>query len=234
MAHPALLSPRLVAYHAGTLADAQTCRTPASAYARERRILKAYKAQLFAADLDALLLECFPDKRTLKQIAAAEDRLQYEVPELIEKLQWDEQPAIEAMLTEGDLVGTIRAVLTLERVLLQREQPNTAPDDLGHIKAAGMGCISSQNYGKLHPGARAEHRRAAKLHTDVEPLQSVSTPVTPITQETPPTPVAPITPVVNTLNAWPHAGCAVCPGPALRSNSPKAKARKRLQFEYRR
>ncbi|MCC3159694.1 hypothetical protein LJ737_20805 [Hymenobacter sp. 15J16-1T3B] len=147
----ALSSPTTTA-RAGSLADAQQAPTPASAYAREQRILKAYKRQLFAADLDALLLQCFPDKRTAKQLAAAEDRLQYEVPELIEKLTWEEQPAIEALLLAGDFVGCVFAVLKLERTLLQREQPNTAPKDDGHAKAAGLGKISSENYGKLHPG----------------------------------------------------------------------------------
>lgn len=128
--------------------------TPASAFARERRILSAYRLQLYAptTDSDHLIAEVFGPRKPGKQLNAAEERLDYEVPELIERLHWDEQQQVEELLQQGALADCIRAVLKLERRLLQREAPRTAPDDSGHARAAGLGRISSENYGRLHPG----------------------------------------------------------------------------------
>lgn len=128
--------------------------TPASAYARERRILTMYTALLYAATTDTaeLITQVLGPKKPGKQMNAAEDRLDYEVPELLERLRWDEQAEAEALLVAGDLAGCIRFALKLEWSLLKRERPNTAPDDTAHARAAGLGKISSQNYGKLHPG----------------------------------------------------------------------------------
>ncbi|KAA9333389.1 hypothetical protein F0P96_10495 [Hymenobacter busanensis] len=115
--------------------------TPASAYALEQRLQRAYRQALFAADLDTLLVACFGEGLRRKQVHAAEERLQYEVPELIARMDADELPEAAAALDALPLADFVGHVLKLERHLLQREAElaTDRPDDKGHCRAAGLG-----------------------------------------------------------------------------------------------
>ncbi|NVO33224.1 hypothetical protein [Hymenobacter lapidiphilus] len=111
-----------------------------------------------------------PDSVKLRD--AREERIYDDVPELIRCFRPDEQPALALLLLPMgtnplDLAGAVSLVLTQERRMLQREAPSqtlhrlsdaaravgaVTLDDAAHCRAAGLGRISSQNYGRLHPG----------------------------------------------------------------------------------
>lgn len=144
-----------------------TAPTPAAAYALEQRILRAYRRLLhqqteeeYQQLVSELVQGVMKPRKTLsradsrKLADAREERIYDDVPELIQLLRWDEQqPLADLLLCDTpDLAGAVTLVLSKERPLLQREAPPATPDDAGHARAAGLGRLSSQNYGKLHPG----------------------------------------------------------------------------------
>jgi hypothetical protein len=143
--------------------------TPASAYVREQRILRAYHRALHTITEEAyqhlvarLAEGCMRPTRnadrkpSTKLQEAREERIYDDIPELIQCLGWDEQQELYDLLVqpEPDLYAVITLVLSKERILLQREPEYTGPADLGHAKAAGLGKISSQNYGILARSAK--------------------------------------------------------------------------------
>lgn len=145
--------------------------TPASAYVREQRILRAYRQALHSITEEAyqhlvarLAEGCMRPTRnaerkpSTKLQQAREERIYDDVPELILSLHWDEQQELYDVLVkpEPDLYAAITIVLSRERILLQREPEYTGPADLGHAKAAGLGKLSSQNYGALRRAAKQE------------------------------------------------------------------------------
>lgn len=150
-------SPQAKSLRGAVLAGA--CITPASAFTREQRMLARYYQLLYALPTDAegLMNTIWGPGLTRKQMygdAATDgkiDRLDHAVPDLIKILLPDEQPPVEKLLNAGDLVGTIRYLLAQERALTTRELSSKAPNDEGHARAAGLGYLSSVNYGRQHP-----------------------------------------------------------------------------------
>ncbi|GAB3303571.1 hypothetical protein [Hymenobacter tenuis] len=116
--------------------------TPASAYALEQDLKKAYReVSREWWDLDRLILACF-GPRTGKRLAAAEDRLQYEVPELLERMSPAELQVAAHVFCQGTLVGFIWHVLSQERTIQHRlgeGNCSTRLSDDSHAKAAGLG-----------------------------------------------------------------------------------------------
>lgn len=132
--------------------------TPASAYAREARMLTRYRELLYDAntDVEALMAQVWGPNLTERQKWGNDgtdgrvDRLDYNVPDLLQRLKWDEQAEAEALLLEGNLLGCIRWVLAKERTLLQRENdPRLLLNDDWRLKAAGLGRLGREAYG--HP-----------------------------------------------------------------------------------
>ncbi|WP_125921827.1 hypothetical protein [Hymenobacter lapidarius] len=130
--------------------------TRTQAYTRERRLLALYTRHLYAlsTDTDALLLALFGPNLSAKRLAAATDRLDYDVPALLQKLRYEEQEEVLALLSADtpDLVAVARAVLRQERKLLQREPLAVLLNDEPQYRAAGLGRLTSENYGRLRPG----------------------------------------------------------------------------------
>lgn len=157
--------------------------TPASAYTRERRILEAYTAQLYAQEPEALMRAVWGKKLTDRQMYGGEllangrirrahkpgriDRLDEDVPDLIRQLRPDEQEPIEALLLAGDLVGCIKKLLGQYRGGARRdtdarlseykhdqtradweEDPRQYHNDGWRIKAAGLGRLTREAYGR--------------------------------------------------------------------------------------
>jgi hypothetical protein len=131
--------------------------TPASAYARQQHLLEAYTEVLYTWwDPEALYLACFGDlaarptksgtpptaRAITKRIQAAEDRLGYEVPELIERLTPEELEAAATVFCEQTLAHFILHILGQERTVQHRLQDgncSTRLSDDSHAKAAGLG-----------------------------------------------------------------------------------------------
>ncbi len=128
----------------------------ASAYTLTRHLLDAYTEQLYSWwSPEDLYLACFGDYATRptrkgttpppavvnKRTQALEDRVGYEVPELIGRMSLEElQSATSVLLTET-LAHFILHVLGQERTIQYRlDSPaSTRLKDDGHAKAAGLG-----------------------------------------------------------------------------------------------
>lgn len=151
---------------------------PASAYAREQRMLARYSDLLYGPEMeDVEVLMCrIWGPLTPLQMYGKEgnegriDRLDYVVPDLIRLLRPDEQPPVEALLNAGDLPGAIRHLLSQERTLKKREHdPNLKLSD--NARTAGLGRLSSESYGKLHPGYQFRlFRMEAPAKAAVKPM----------------------------------------------------------------
>jgi hypothetical protein len=113
---------------------------PASAYVLECKMLRAYDRLLRAADLDSLIAACFGERLSASKAAAADERLQYAMPELLQKLKPEQQaPFAEWLLGEApDLPAAVRELIRLENAL-HRPQPLNTKEDNWRVKAAGMG-----------------------------------------------------------------------------------------------
>lgn len=127
------------------------------AYAREQRLLRAYTQHLYAltTDTDALIAACFGEGLSGKRLDAAYERLDEDVPELIRSMRYDEQEEVELLLRTPCfhcLVKIVGLVLKQERKLIQREPVQVLLNDEPQYRAAGLGRITSENYGRLRPG----------------------------------------------------------------------------------
>jgi hypothetical protein len=132
-----------------------------SPYVLEQKLLRAYSRLLLAADLDQLITATLGPKRTQTQREAADERLEYVMPELIQKL-WPEQqaPLAELLLGESpDLASAITYLISLERNLTHRdEDPRLNINDDARLKAAGLGRLTQANYRKTHDPANPSAR----------------------------------------------------------------------------
>lgn len=121
-----------------------SCPTPAAAYRLQQELRKAYREVLFQWwSLDALVVCCF-GPRTGKRLQAMEDRLQYEVPELLERLSLEELRVAASVFYSQTLVGFVWHILAQERTV-QHRLGNRYHDqhiDAGHAKAAGLGWVN--------------------------------------------------------------------------------------------
>lgn len=90
-----------------------------SPYVLECRMLKAYRRLLLACDLDQLIAEAFGPNLSPSKAAAADDRLEYAMPELIQKLAPKQQASVAALLLSEtpDLPGVVRELVRLENGL---------------------------------------------------------------------------------------------------------------------
>ena len=150
--------------------------TPASAYARECRLQARYAALLYAPDCDpeVLMRQIWGPSLTHKQMYGSRagnpgkiDRLDEEVPDAIRQLRPDEQGPIEQLLTAGDLVATVKKLLGQYRGGARRdtdprlseykhdqaradfeEDPRQYHNDGWRIKAAGLGRLTREAYGR--------------------------------------------------------------------------------------
>ena len=150
--------------------------TPGSAYTRERRLLASYAALLYAptCDPEELMRQVWGPHLTPAQMYGSRagnpgkiDRLDDEVPEAIKQLRPEEQEAIEALLLAGDLVGTVKRLLGHYRGGARRdtdprlseykheqtraeweEDPRQWHNDGWRIKAAGLGRLTREAYGR--------------------------------------------------------------------------------------
>lgn len=116
-------------------------RAPASAYALERHLLQAYQEVLFHWwDLDALIMACFGPRQG-KRLAAAENRVQYKVPELVEGMEPAELEAAATIFLTQPLPAFIAHVLSKENLIDYRldEPCSKRLCDDRHAKAAGLG-----------------------------------------------------------------------------------------------
>lgn len=95
-------------------------RNPASAYALQERLRKAYQEVLLHWwDIDALILACFGERHGKRRFAA-EERLQYEVPELLERMTAQELALAAQVFRASTLVGFVWHVLGQERSVQHR------------------------------------------------------------------------------------------------------------------
>ena len=146
-AHPS--APRHQPFYSATVA-------PASAYALLHQLLAAYNEVLYTWwSPEALYLACFGDIATrptrtgqlpapsviTKRLQAIEDRLGYEIPELLEHLSPEELTTAAQVFRECPLPGFVAHVLSLERMLHRRldEPCSKRLNDESHAKAAGLG-----------------------------------------------------------------------------------------------
>jgi len=130
--------------------------TPGHAYALLHQLLAAYNEVLYTWwNPEALYLACFGDLMTrptrngqlpaprviTKRLQAIEERLGYEVPELLEYLQPVELETAAAIFCAQPLPAFILHVLSLERMLHRRldEPCDKRLNDESHAKAAGLG-----------------------------------------------------------------------------------------------
>ncbi|AHJ95307.1 hypothetical protein [Hymenobacter swuensis] len=130
--------------------------TPASAYRLQQQLLQAYNEQLYGWwHPDDLYLACFGDYGTRqtrkgtpppqavvnKRTQALEDRVGYEVPELIGRMTLEELEQAASVLLTETLPGFITHVLGQERTLQYRlDDPSwNRLQDEGHARAAGLG-----------------------------------------------------------------------------------------------
>jgi hypothetical protein len=144
-----------------------------SPYVLEQKLLRAYSRLLLAADLDQLITATLGPKRTQTQREAADERLEYVMPELIQKL-WPEQqaPLAELLLGESpDLASAITYLISLERNLTHRdEDPRLNINDDARLKAAGLGRLTQANYRKTHDPANPSARWLSRNKQMPQPL----------------------------------------------------------------
>lgn len=134
--------------------------TPASAYTTERRMLKQYTALLYAPtqDVEQLMTAVWGPLSEAQMYGTRAgndgkvDQLDHLLPELLRLLRYDEQAPVAALLAAADLAGCIREVLRRKHTLLRRE-PDTRRllSDESHAKAAGLGQLSREAYGRPQP-----------------------------------------------------------------------------------
>ncbi|MDF7810934.1 hypothetical protein [Hymenobacter sp. YC55] len=120
---------------------ADESRNPASAYALQERLRKAYQEVLLNWwDIDALILACFGERHGKRRFAA-EERLQYEVPELLERMSAKELALAAQIFRTSTLVGFVWHVLGQERSVQHRlEEPcDQRLCDDKHARAASLG-----------------------------------------------------------------------------------------------
>ncbi|TGE03344.1 hypothetical protein [Hymenobacter fodinae] len=143
--------------------------TPASAYRLQQQLLRAYREVLFQWwDLDLAITTCFGPKQG-KRLQAAEDRLQYEVPELLVRMSPNELELAAAVFYHQTLVGFVWHVLAQERTLqhrLEEGNSDTRLNDDCHTIAAGLG--------KSKPMQRepAQHTAPEPIPVDTTPIPS--------------------------------------------------------------
>jgi hypothetical protein len=153
--------------------ESQTGPTTASSYVLERKLLRAYEA-LYKAQIGAIW---HPATRRAAQVEAlggldraatrngyAEARLTEGMPELIQKLTAEQQPAVaELLLCEcPDLASVVKELVRLERNINYRdEDPRLKTNDDGRMRAAGMGSLSKTMYGEVSAADRAQLRATA-------------------------------------------------------------------------
>lgn len=126
-----------------------------SPYVLECRMLKAYNRLLRNCDLDQLITDAFGPKLSPSKAAAADERLEYAIPELIQKLAPDQQAPIAALLVSEapDLAAAVRELVKLENGLWRRDDdPRLRINDDARMKAAGMGHLSKAIYGNTKLG----------------------------------------------------------------------------------
>lgn len=137
--------------------------TPCSSYTLERKLLRAYHA-LYQQQVGSLW---HPATRLAAQVAAlggldraatrngyAEARLTEAMPELIQRLTPAQQPELAALLLTDapDLAAVVQKLVQLERNLNYRDDdPRLRIPDDARLKAAGLGRLSQQQYGKPLP-----------------------------------------------------------------------------------
>jgi hypothetical protein len=156
--------------------------TPASAYARQQHLLDAYNEVLYTWwEPEALYLACFGDlvarplkngqpptaRAVAKRLQAAEDRLGYEVPELLERMTPEELEVAAGLFCKLPLPGFVAHVLSQERTVQHRLSEGncrTRLDDDRHAIAAGLG--------KSRP-----MRQPGKVDLTMEPTTSCFFPV---------------------------------------------------------
>jgi hypothetical protein len=116
-------------------------RVPASAYALERQLLQAYREVLFTWwNIDALIMACFGPRKG-KKLSAAENRVQYKIPELVEGMEPAELQVAASIFLTQPLPGFIAHVLSKEALIDYRldEPCSKRLCDDKHAKAAGLG-----------------------------------------------------------------------------------------------
>ncbi len=155
--------------------------TPASAYIRERKLLRAYDALLRSCDLDGLIAACFGVNLSPSKAAAADERLQYAMPELLLKLTPDQQePFAEWLLGESpDLPRAVRELVRLENALHRPALPHTKEDDW-RVKSASLGkCRAPLAGDALRRHLLSQAAKAPKLGPPLElvPFVPVRRPV---------------------------------------------------------
>ena len=186
----------------------QAHATPASAYTTERRLLARYTELLYACEPEQLMREVWGAQLSDAQMYGSRrgnpgriDRLDEDVPELIRQLRPLEQAPIDELLAAGELVAAIKKLLGQYRGGARRdtdprlseykhnqtradweEDPRQWHNDGWRIKAAGMGKLSREAYGRplgkplaLTPPlpmlrVQRAHKRAPRKRLQVHPL----------------------------------------------------------------
>lgn len=171
-----------------------------------------------------------------KQVRQAREKLRELIPEIVLLLTVPELEQAAGILFQRGLVPFIWHIFAIERGVQYRideGNSDTRLCDDSHAKAAGLGRTYTHKRNKAHliQEEDVELPTVELVEPTALPPTALEQSVTAITQVTP---VAVETPVTAVAPHWPHTKCAVCPGPKLRNTVSKAKARKRLQFNYRR
>lgn len=141
--------------------EAATGPTPASAYVLERKLLRAYEA-LYQQQIASIW---HPATRLAAQVAVlggleraatrkgyAESRLREAMPDVIRRLKPDDQPALAALLLDGeaDLSEVVAHLLKAERWLnYHQDDPRLKVNDDALCRAAGIGHIARADPGSF-------------------------------------------------------------------------------------
>lgn len=170
---------------------------PASAYRLEKQLQAAYAEQLYTWwEPDTLYETVFPGFREKltkkgmapnqstinKRTAAIEDRLAYEVPDIVARMTPEELAVAADVLLRQTLVGFIWHVLAQERAVVWRMKEGncyTRLNDDSHAQAAALGK-------KVPCACQARPIDPTDVHRWPAPLTAASLPVPPV----PPTPAA--------------------------------------------
>ena len=151
-----------------------------SPYVLECRMLKAYRRLLLGCDLDQLIADAFGPNLSPSKAAAADDRLEYAMPELIQKLTPTQQgPLAELLLGEApDLAAAVRELVKLENGLWRRDEDARLRDEGDDWKAK---VVFTGKFRAPLAGAALQQRELAQAKAAVplgpplvlEPLQVV-------------------------------------------------------------
>lgn len=164
--------------------------TPASAYCLQQQLLRAYREVLYTWwDLDLAITTCFGPKQG-KRLAAAEDRLQHEVPELLIRMSLEELELAATVFYQQTLIGFVWHVLGQERTIQHRiEEGNsdTRLSDDSHAVAAGFGKSTPKRRQRVPPVAPPAPTSAASSLTPLrEEVLPPSPPATLLPPSRPP------------------------------------------------